>query len=102
MIHQPAMIISGVQIDYSRSKLFDAFMRTRRLVALCVLLGALMASGVSASADEKLNPGNTGLGNTTIGGSVGSTIGGQFQPPPQLEHGGWWFVFIHWFRFYGR
>jgi hypothetical protein len=79
---------------------FDTFMKTRRLVTLCALLGALIASGVSASADEKLNPGNTGLGGTTVGGSVGS--GGQFQPPAQFEHGGWWFAFCHWFRFYGR
>jgi hypothetical protein len=81
---------------------FDIFMKTRRLVILCALLGALIASGVSASADEKLNPGNTSLGNTTIGGYVETTAGGQFQPPAPVEHRDWWQAFLHWFRFHGR
>jgi hypothetical protein len=78
---------------------FDTFMKTRRLVTLCALLGALIASGVSASADEKLNPGNTGLGNTTVGGYVDSSGGWDFQPS---GHDGWWWGFLSWFRFHGR
>ena len=78
---------------------FDTFMKTRRLVTLCALLGALIASGVSASADEKLNPGNTGLGNTTVGGYVDSSYGWDYQPS---GHGGWWWSFMSWFRFHGR
>jgi len=72
------------------------------MVTLYALLGALIASGVSASADEHLGSGSTSLGNTTIGGYVDSTSGGQFQPPAQLEHTGWWLTFCHWFRFHAR
>ena len=83
---------------------FDIFMKTRRLVILCALLGALIASGVSASADEKLNPGNTSLGNTTIGGYVETTAGGQFQPPAPVEHRAnrcWRFAFRRRGRYHG-
>jgi hypothetical protein len=63
---------------------FGISMKIRRLVILCALLGTLIASGFSASADERLGSGSNSLGNTTIGGSVGSTTGGQVQPPVQL------------------
>jgi hypothetical protein len=72
-------------------------MKTRRLVTLCALLGVLIASVDSASADEKLNPGNTGLGNTTVGGYVNSSV--DFQPS---GHSGWWWGFMSWFKFHGR
>ena len=62
----------------------EHLMKTRRLVALCALLGALTGSDVSSSADEKLNRADTSLGNTTIGGYVDSTAGG-----PQLPSPGW-------------
>ena len=81
---------------------FDTFMKTRRLVTLFALLGALIASGISASADEHPGSGTTGLGGTTVGGSVGSTTGGQFHQPAQPSHEGWWLAFCHWFRFCDR
>jgi hypothetical protein len=77
-------------------------MKTRRLVTLFALLGALIASGVSASADpSKLGPGSTSLGGTTIGGYVdsGSSDGWDVQP---VRHHGWWWSYITWFGFYGR
>jgi hypothetical protein len=80
-------------------------MKTRRLATLCVLLGALIVSGVSASADEKpskLTSLQTSLSNTTISGYVDSTTGEQVQPPAQLEHGGWWRTFLLWFGFHAR
>jgi len=63
------------------------------------LFGALIASGVSASADEKLSSGNTSLGNTTIGGYVDSSTDWELQPS---GHGGWWWNFTLWFRFHER
>lgn len=80
----------------------DTFMKTRRLVTLCALLGGLFAFGVSAYANESLNSGNTRLGNTTISGYVDTTVGGQFQPPAQIEHHSWWLTFLHWTRFCER
>ena len=79
---------------------FDTFMKTRRLVTLCALLGALVVSSGSAFADPpKLGPGSTSLGGTTIGGYVDSFDGGEFQPG---RHHGWYWSFITWFGFYGR
>lgn len=79
-------------------------MKTRRLIMLSALLGALIASGVSASADEKLNGPQTGLSNTTITGyvDVNVTIGGKVQLPAPLEHGGWWQALLLWFGFHAR
>ena len=64
----------------------DTFMKTRQIVKLFALLGALITSSISASADVHLGSGSTGLGNTTFGGSVGVTVGEQFQPPAQHEY----------------
>jgi hypothetical protein len=79
-------------------------MKTRRLIMLGALLGALVASGVSASADEKLNDPQTGLSNTTISGyvDVNVTIGGKVQPPAPLEHESWWQALLLWFGFHAR
>jgi hypothetical protein len=74
-------------------------MKTRRSVTLCTLLGALIASQISAAADEKPNPGNTALGNTTISGYVDSSAGWDSQPS---GHSGWWWGFMSWFGFRGR
>jgi hypothetical protein len=74
-------------------------MKTRRFVTLCALLGALIASEISATADEKLNPGNTALGNTTIGGYVDSSVGWDSQ---SSSHSGWWWGFMSWFGFHRR
>jgi hypothetical protein len=60
-------------------------MRTRRFVTLCALFGALIASGVSASADgPKLVPLNTALSSTVVSGYVNATVGSQPAPsaPP--------------------
>jgi probable HAF family extracellular repeat protein len=60
--------------------------KSSNYVILCALLGVLIASGVSVSADEKLNPDNTSLGNTTVGGYDDSSDGWDYQPS---GHGGW-------------
>jgi hypothetical protein len=80
---------------------FDTFMKTRRLVILCALLGALVASGVSASADEHIGSGSNSLSNTTISGYVDTAVSGQFQQPAQLEHRSWWQSFLLRFGFHG-
>jgi len=49
-------------------------MKTRRLITLCALLGTLVACSVSANDAPKPNPGNTSLGNTTVGGYVDSSV----------------------------
>jgi hypothetical protein len=77
-------------------------MKIRRLVTLCALLGILIVSGFSASADEKLSGISTSLSNTTISGSVDSTVGGQIQPSSPPESRGWWRAFIHLFGFHVR
>lgn len=79
-------------------------MKKRHLVILCAMLGTLLASGVSASADppRKLVPLTSALSSTVISGYVGagitSTTGRQAQPPAQVQHGGWWQAFLFWFR----
>jgi hypothetical protein len=73
-------------------------MKTRRLVATFVLLTSLITCSISTNADEKLTSLQTALSNTTIGGSVNSTVDYQTQPS-QPKHGGWWQVFLHWVRF---
>lgn len=77
-------------------------MKTRRLVAAFVLLASLLASSISATADEKLSSGNTALGNSTIGGYVDSSADWELQPPVPGRHGGWWWNFMLWFGFHGR
>jgi hypothetical protein len=67
-------------------------MKISQLVALCALLGILIVSGVSASADEKLNSLQTNLNDTTISGSVNSTIT-VIQSPPNASRG-WWRAFV--------
>jgi len=60
-------------------------MRTRRFVTLCALFGALIASGVSAPADEpKPVPINTSLSSTVVSGYVNTTLGSRPAPsaPP--------------------
>jgi ABC-type amino acid transport substrate-binding protein len=74
-------------------------MKTRRLVTAFALLAALSASSISATADEKLDPIQTSLGNTTIGGYVDSSAGWEFQPPVSGRHGGWWWEMMFWFGF---
>jgi hypothetical protein len=63
-----------------------------------MLLGILLASSVSVFADEKLNPSQTALFNTTISGYVNSSI--QWNGETQQVYGFrvWWGGFIHWFR----
>jgi hypothetical protein len=63
-----------------------------------MLLGVLLASSVSVFADEKMNPSQTALSNTTIGGYVNSSI--QWNGGTQQVNGFrvWWGSFIRWFR----
>jgi hypothetical protein len=58
-----------------------------RLMALFVLVATLMVFSVSASADEKLTQLNTSLGNTTISGSVNTTVTWQSNQQPQKRQG---------------
>jgi len=70
-------------------------MKTRRLLTIGLLLGALTAAGLSALADEHpVTTRNTGLGSTTVGGYVSSTLSSK-QPD---EHDGWWWRFLTWLR----
>jgi len=75
-------------------------MKKQRFIILCALLGVLIASGVLADDVPRPSPVNTSLSNTTIGGYVDSTTGGQVQPPTRLEHGGWWRTLMLWFGFH--
>jgi hypothetical protein len=74
-------------------------MKRRRLVAMSVLLGTLIFSGLSASADEKLGGASTQLGNGTLSGYVDTST--TWSSQPQTSHGfkEWLQTFFHWFRF---
>ncbi len=62
-----------------------------------MLLGILLASSVSVFADEKMNPGQTALSNTTIGGYVNTSV--QWNAETQADgFRVWWGSFIRWFR----
>ena len=79
--------------------IFSTFMKTRRLVAIFFLLASLLASNISATADEKLNQGQTSLGNTTISGYDDSSADWELQPSVSGRHGGWWWDFMLWFGY---
>jgi hypothetical protein len=63
-----------------------------------MLLGILLASSVSVFADEKMNPSQTALSNTTISGSVNTSV--QWNAETQRADGFrvWLESFIRWFR----
>jgi hypothetical protein len=65
-----------------------------------MLLGILLASSVSVFADEKMNPSQTALSNTTISGNVNTSI--QWNVETQRADGFrvWWRSFIRWFRYH--
>jgi hypothetical protein len=71
------------------------FIKMRRLVALCAVLGTLFLSGVSVSADEKLGPLHTSLGNGIAGGYVTTSASGQVQPPTPHGFMEWLQTFFH-------
>lgn len=74
---------ASFMLDTNCQPAYGFFMKSRKSVALCALLGALLASGAGASADEPiLVPITTQLGSTTISGY---TIERQFQPPIIFE-----------------
>jgi hypothetical protein len=52
-------------------------MRNSRIIVLFVLATTLVVFSISASADEKLNPQQTSLGNTSVGGYVNTTVTSQ-------------------------
>jgi hypothetical protein len=72
-------------------------MKMRRLVVWGMLLGTLLLSGVSASAEEKGGGVITGIGSTTIGGSIDSTTSGQIQILRD-EIQSWWQIIVLWCR----
>ena len=76
-------------------------MKTRRLVAILVLLTSLFAGSISAIADEKFTGGNTALGNNTLSGYVDSSAVWESQSSLG-RHSGWWWDFMLWFGFRGR
>ena len=71
------------------------FMKPQRWVALCALLGALLISCLSASADEPRGPLGT-LTSTTISGYVDTAVGEDSHPSI------WWQSFLIWFGFHSR
>ena len=78
-------------------------METRRLVILWALLGALIASGTSAPAEEaKLTRLNTAISNTTISGYIEVAVTFQAPRTARIEHESWWRSFLIWSRFQAR
>jgi hypothetical protein len=75
-------------------------MKIRRLVVLFAMLAALTASSISATAEEGGGGVITGLGSTTLGGSVGSTIGVGLEPTRHEDCRGWWHIFLCHLGFY--
>jgi hypothetical protein len=99
----PSVPHSRLTVPAARFSLCVRFMKTRRLVILCALLGGLFASVVPSSADEsKLTQLKTSLSNTTISGYLDSTTGGQVQPPAHQGHRDWWQALRLWLRLHGR
>jgi hypothetical protein len=70
-------------------------MKTRRLAVCCALLGALLVSDVSASAEERGGTVHTGLSGTTISGSTSSTASWQHQSLRQRLTF-WWRIATLW------
>jgi hypothetical protein len=68
------------------------------------LLGALLLSGVSASAEEKQSPVSTALDDTTIsgGGDTTITIGERNHTLSASQIRALWRTFILWFIFHVR
>ena len=80
-------------------------MKTRRLLACCALLVALLIPGVSATAEEKVAGVGSSLSSTTISGYVDSSVSGRISPAPDTaphEGRGWWRKLLHWLAFNGR
>jgi hypothetical protein len=69
-----------------------------------MLLGTLLASVISASAEERGNPVVTAIGGTTIGGSLDMTItiGGRNKPLSATQIRALWRALILWFIFHVR
>ena len=78
---------------------FWHLMKTRRLVTLCALLGTLMVSDISVTAEEKPGGIITALNGTMISGYVDTTITWQIQPVRAQNFRGWLRTFFYWFRF---
>jgi len=81
----------------------EFFMKARKLVAMSsILLAALFAGTVSATANENLSQTQTSLSNTSLSGYSDSSIEWVFQPPVSERNDDWWWDIMAWFGFEGR
>jgi hypothetical protein len=77
-------------------------MKTRKLAAASILLVALFAGTIPATADEHFSQVQTQLSNTSLSGYVDSSIEWEYQPPVSDRNNGWWRDILVWFGFERR